>query len=154
MGLQQLLADRPLEAGCTPLPFVLGEDSAGKGVAVGVEAARRQPQQQVAGANRRSIDDVGTGHDADDETGQVVVVAGIEVGKLGGFAPDEGHPSRRTGVGDAGHDLGRNVRVELADRQVVKEEERIGAVHGDVVDAVVHQVDADRAVTAQRDGHL
>ena len=38
------------------------------------------------------------------------------------------------------------VGVQLADGQVVEEEERVGALHGDVVDAVVDEVDPDAVV--------
>ena len=41
-----------------------------------------------------------------------------------------------------------------AGRQVVEEEQRLGALHQDVVDAVVHQVDADGVVPARQEGHL
>ena len=44
--------------------------------------------------------------------------------------------------------------VELARRQVVEEEQRRRALHGDVVDAVVDQVLADRVVNAQLKGDL
>ncbi len=41
--------------------------------------------------------------------------------------------------------------VQLADRKVVEEEQRPGALHGDVVDAVVHQVLADRGVPSRHE---
>ena len=44
--------------------------------------------------------------------------------------------------------------VELAGGEVVEEEERRGALHGDVVDAVIDQVRADGVVDAEFEGDL
>ena len=83
---------------------------------------------------------------ADDESGQVVFALGIEAGHLGGFAADERAAVVLAGLGQAGDDLLGDLRLQLADGEVVHEEQRRGALHGDVVDAVVHQVGADGVV--------
>ena len=44
--------------------------------------------------------------------------------------------------------------VEPAGREIVEEEQRLGALHDQVVDAHRHQVDADRVVQAGLDGEL
>ena len=44
--------------------------------------------------------------------------------------------------------------VELAGGEVVEEEQRLGALHDDVVDAHGDEVDADRVVDAGLDGDL
>ena len=43
---------------------------------------------------------------------------------------------------------------QLPDREIIEEEQRHRALHGDVVDAVVHQVFADRVVPAGEEGDL
>ncbi len=48
----------------------------------------------------------------------------------------------------------RHIGVELAGGEVIQEEQRRGALHGDVVHAVVHQVLAHRVVAAGLNGDL
>ena len=74
------------------------------------------------------------------EAGQVQGVAGAVLGDL---AAHEGAAGLAAPFGDAGHDLLDDGRVEPADADVVEEEQRIGALHGDVVDAHGDEVDAD-----------
>ena len=52
--------------------------------------------------------------------------------------------------------VGADLRRELAGREIVEEEQRLGALHDDVVDAHRDEVDADRVVAAglDRDLHL
>ena len=45
--------------------------------------------------------------------------------------------------------VGGDVDVELAAGEVVEEEERLGALHEDVVDAHRHEIDADRVVAVE-----
>ncbi len=69
---------------------------------------------------------------------------------LGGLAADQ----RAAGAFAAGRDaldhLGRDVDVEPLADEVVEEEQRLGALHEDVVDAHRDEVDADRVVPAER----
>jgi len=53
---------------------------------------------------------------------------------------------------DARDHQGGDLRVELADRQIVQEEQRIGSGDQDVVDAMIDQIAADRLVASQRRG--
>ena len=46
------------------------------------------------------------------------------------------------------------MRFEFARAEVIEEEERLGAQHGDVVDAMVHEVRADGVVLVHREGDL
>ena len=65
-------------------------------------------------------------------------------GVLGHLAADERAARLAATLGHPGHQLVDVVGVERADRDVVEEEERLGAGAGDVVDAHGHEVDADR----------
>ena len=47
-----------------------------------------------------------------------------------------------------------HARLQLARAEVIEEEERLGAQHGDVVDAMVDQVLADGVVAVHREGEL
>ena len=55
---------------------------------------------------------------------------------------------------DAGDDLLGDVRRQPAGRQVVEEEQRLGALDEDVVDAVVDEIGADRVVPAGHERDL
>ena len=92
--------------------------------------------------------------DADAEPGEVVLVGRHHAGVLGGLAADQRAAGLHAAVGDAGDHLLDVGRVELADRDVVQEEQRLGARHDDVVDDHRDEVDADRVVAAQLPGEL
>ena len=126
-------------------------------VAVGVQSGRgqadraRRPARCVWPSIRRS-----RAHDADDEPGDVVLAVGVEAGHLGGLAAEQRAAVLAAAVGEPLDDLHGDVGVEPAGGQVVEEEQRLRALHEDVVDAVVDEVDADRVVHAghERDAQL
>src|SRR5712671_4027859 len=65
---------------------------------------------------------------------------------------DEGASSFAAGAAHAFDELLDDLRVELAHRKVVKEKERLRALHENVVDAVTHEVAADGGVYAHSHG--
>ena len=87
--------------------------------------------------------------DADDEAGDVVLAVGVEARHLRGLAADQRAAVLAAAARDAGDDLLGDVRRQPAGREVVEEEQRLGALHEDVVDAVVDEVGADRVVAAR-----
>ncbi len=87
-------------------------------------------------------------HDADDEAGDVVFAVGVEAGHLGGLAAEQRAAVLAAAAGDARDDLFGDVGRQPPGRQVVEEEQRPRALHQDVVDAVVHEIGADRVVAA------
>ena len=91
---------------------------------------------------------------ADREAGEVVVALGIHARHLGGLAADQGAAGLFAAVGDAGDDGARGRHVELAGGEVVEEEQRLGALHHQVVDAHRDQVDADAVMLAGLDRDL
>ena len=64
--------------------------------------------------------------------------------------PSSAHPASHAPARDTGDDLVDHLGDELADRDVVEEEERLGALHRDVVDRHRDEVDADGVVAAVR----
>ncbi len=64
-------------------------------------------------------------------------------GVLGHLTADQGAAGLAAALGDAGDQLLDVVRVELADGDVVEEEQGLGALAHQVVDAHGDQVDAD-----------
>ena len=129
------------------------EELAGEGVAVGVEAVGGQADEDVADLDGVAGDDLVAADGADDGAGEVVLAVGVEAGHLCGFAADEGAAVGAAGFAEALDDgLDRCRLVELAGGEVVEEEERRGALDGDVVDAVVDEVLADGVVDAELEG--
>ena len=84
--------------------------------------------------------------DADDEAGDVVLAVLVEAGHLRRLAAEQRAAVLAAGLGEAFDDLHGHIRIEPAGGEVVEEEERLGALDEDVVDAVIDEVDADRAV--------
>ena len=157
MGLHQRRAGLLLDGGDVLRGLVAGhlkQQLAGQRVAVGVQAGGGHADEHVAGLDARAGDHLVAIDRAHDEAGQVVLAVGIEAGHLRGFAADERAAVGLAGLGQAGdHALG-HFGVELAAGQVIQKEQRRGALHGDVVDAVVHQVRAHGVVQAQLEGDL
>ena len=75
-------------------------------------------------------------------------------GMLGGLAADERAARLLAAGGDALDDVGGDVDVEPLAHEVVEEEQRLGALHEDVVDAHRDEVDADRVVAVEREREL
>ena len=125
---------------------------AGQGVAIGVQAVRGQAQDHVAHFDRLAADDALALDRAHDESGQVVFAIGIEARHLGGFPADQGTAVVLAGFGQAFNDFLGDFRLDLARGQVVHEEERRGALHRDVVDAMIDQVGADGVMDVHLEG--
>ncbi len=122
------------------------EHSSHEREAVAVEAARCEPQHDVARRDHRAVDHARAVHRAHAEAGEVVVVLGHDAGVLGHLAAHERAPRLPATLGDARDDRFDARGIELADGDVVEEEQRLGTGHEDVVRAHRHEVDTDRVV--------
>ena len=149
-GCEKLVEERSLE----PQPGALEQDLAGEREAVGMEAGRGDAEHRVGRPHPGAVEDAGLLHHADAETGQVVLAFGVEPGQLRRFAADEGTAGPDASFGDAGDDLLAFLGAQLAGREVVEEDERLGPADHHVVDAHRHQIDADRLVPAALEGDL
>ena len=125
-------------------------------VAVGVDAGAREAQNDVAGLDLLGTDHLRSVDDAHHEAGEVVVVRVHDAGVLGHLAAHEGAAALLAAVGDALDDLRHVLGAQLADGNVVKEEQGLGADGHHVVHAHGHEVLAHRVVTVQQlgDGKL
>ena len=85
---------------------------------------------------------------------EVVVAVLVEAGHFGGFAADQRAAGFPAAFGDAGDDGGGRLRIELAAGEIVQKEQRLGALHHEVVDRHRHQIDADAAMQAGLDRDL
>ena len=133
------------------------EQLAGERVAVGMQPVGGQADQDVANFNVFAGDDVGAVDAADDGACEFVLTVGVEAGHLCCLASDEGAAIGAAGLGEAanyGFDGVAILFAELAGGEVVEEKKRCGTLHGDVVDAVIDEVRADRVMYAEFEGDL
>ena len=119
-----------------------------------MQAGRRQANQRIAGDNRATVDHARLLDDADDEAGDVVFAVGVEARHLRRLAAEQRAPVLAAAARHAADDLLGDIRRQASRREVVEEEERLGALHEDVVDAVVHEVGADGVVAARHERDL
>src|ERR1019366_10801631 len=133
------------------------EQLAGERVAVGMQAVRRQADEDVADFDVLAGDHVRAVDTAHDGACEFVFAVGVEAGHLRGLAADEGAAVGAACFGEAADDSLNGIAIllaELAGGEVVEEEERRGTLYGDVVDAVVDEVRTDRVVNAEFEGDL
>ena len=149
MRLEQRVANGPRQLGHVAVhrePQMLEDDAPRQRVAVRMESRRRNADEHVANGDRASRDQPMPIDDADDEAGDVVFAFAVEAGHLRRLAAEQRAAVLTARSGDAADDRLRNRGRQSAGRQVVEEEQRLGALHQDVVDAVVDEVAADRVV--------
>ena len=105
----------------------------------------------IAFSDGGAVDDCGLFGNADREASQIVLVFVIHARHFSGFAADQTGTGLYAAVGNAGHDLLEQCWIVLAAGDVIQEEQRLGTLGGDIVDAHGHAVDADGVVLV---GHL
>ncbi len=89
---------------------------------------------------------------ADDEAREIVFSGRVEARHLRRFAADQRASGRVAGARHSLDQLLDHVGIHFRHRQVIEKEERLGAEREDVVDAVIHQVRADRGVNVHGHG--
>ena len=119
------------------------QHAAGERVPVGAQARRQEPDQAVTGRHRQPGHDPVALSDSDGEADDVEVAGGHGPGVLGHLPADQRAARLQTSFGDTLDELVDVIGVELADGDVVEEEQRRSSLRGDVVDDHRHQVDAD-----------
>ena len=119
-----------------------------------MQSAGRQADQHVAFPDALACDQVAALDCADDKAREVVFALGIKPRHLCGLAADERAAVAFAPARDAGNHLRCDVSVESADRKIVKEEQRRGALNRNIIHAVVDQVLADGVMPARRESEL
>ena len=157
VNFQQFVGSGALQIGQIGIGRIAGNfehQLAGQGVAVGVETGGGQANEAIPCFDLRSVEHLALLHCSNDEAGQIVFAIGVQARHLSGFAADEGTAIGAAAAGDTADDGTGDIGIELADGKVVEEEERLGALHHNVVDAVVDQVFADGIVAAGQKCYL
>ena len=108
-----------------------------------MQAGGRVAQQHVARDDRVTVERAIFLHHADDGAGQIVRPRLVQAGHLRRLTAGQRHVVGPAPPGDALHDPRDLLHPEPGAGDVVHERDRRGAVHQDVVDAVIDQVLAD-----------
>ena len=119
-----------------------------------MDAGGGEAQDDVALFDQLRADHLGAVDDAHAKAREVVVVFGHDTGVLGDLAAHERAVGLLAALCDAADDLGHLLGLELADGDVVEEEQGLGAAGEDVVDAHGHEVDAAAVVAVDHLGQL
>ena len=93
-------------------------------------------------------------HRADAETRQIVVARSIHAGHLGGFPADQSAAGLFATIRNARNDALGHAVLQLAGGEVIEEEQWLGALDDQVVDAHGDEIDAHRVVPAAVDRQL
>ena len=80
------------------------------------------------------------------ESGEVVIATAIHARHLGRLAPDQGASGLTAALGDPGDDRGGLCHLQTPRGEIIEEEQRVRALHHQVVDAHRHEVDAHRVM--------
>jgi hypothetical protein len=113
-----------------------------------MEARGRDSDQHIAGGDAAAVDQALARHGTDDEARDVVLAVSVESGHFGGLAAEQRAAVLAARTRETLDDLHRDVGIQPAGREIVEEEQRLGALHEDVVDAVIDEIGADRVVDA------
>ena len=119
-----------------------------------MQAGGRQGQQRVARLNIFPCEQFFAVDYTDDEACQIVLARRIKARHFRSFAADERAASFAAGAAHALDELLDHLRLEFTHRQIIEEEERLGALHQDVIDAVIDQVATNRGVHAHGHSHF
>ncbi len=111
-----------------------------------MRAARGQANEDVARNDARTVDGPRLFDDTDGKAREVVLAGDECFWMLSGFAADQCATGLFATRRNALDDGGRDIDVKTLANVIVEEEERLGALHQDVVDAHRHQIDADGVV--------
>ena len=113
-----------------------------------------KPDHRVAGGDIGARQQRAAFGGADRKAREVVIAVLVEPGHFGGFAADQRAAGFPAALGDAGDDRRGGLGIELAAGEIVEKEQRLRALHDEVVDRHRHQIDADAAVQPGLDGDL
>ena len=119
-----------------------------------MEAVGGEADDDVARFDAAAVDHFLAIHHADDGSREVVFAGLVHAGHLRGLAADEGASAGLAGFGKAGEQLFKHGGFQFFRADVVEKEQRARAEHGDVVDAMVHQVLAHGVMASGGEGDL
>src|SRR6266576_2433057 len=136
------LGKRVIDAQLHPIEHDLARER----VPVRVQSGRRVADQLIARRYAIAVKRVVLFHHTDNRARQIVVTRRVQIGELRRFSAGERHVVRAATARNARHDLRRDLRDEIAGREIVEKGERPRTVHDNVIHRVVHEILADGVV--------
>src|SRR5215470_16349546 len=155
MRLQKFWADFVADIGDIGFRLELGNfenEFARERITVGVQTGGRKREKRVAGLDTFSSEQIFSLDCADDESRKIVFTGLVEARHFRGFAPDESTTRFAAGAAHAIHQLLDDVRIHLAERQIIQKKERLGALHQNVVHAVIDEIATDGGMNVHGHG--
>src|SRR6266852_6430160 len=143
MRFQELGADLVADfsdIGVRLQPGDFENEFAREGIPVGVKSGRGEREQRVAGGDVLAGEELSAFDGADDESGEIVFAGRIKPGHFRGFAADESAARFAARAAHAFDELLDDLWIELAHREIVQKKKRLGALHENVIDAVIDEV--------------
>ena len=119
-----------------------------------MHARRGKPDHHVAGLDIGPRQNVFARDGADGKSGKVVIAALIDARHFRRLAADQRAARLAARRRDARHHRGADRRIELAAGEIVEKEQRLSALHHEVVDRHGDEIDADRVVAGGFDRDL
>ena len=119
-----------------------------------MHAGRGEPDHHVARRDIFARQQLSRADGADGEAGEVIVAGLIDAGHFRRLAADQRAARLTAGRRDALHHRRADLRIELAASEIVEKEQRLGALHHEVVDRHGDEIDADRVVARSLDRDL
>ena len=119
-----------------------------------MQAIRGHAENDVTDLNVFPGDNAVALDDADDKARQIVFAVGIETWHFGRLSANQRAAIVLAGIGNALDYFFGDRWFKLSGCQIIHEEQRGGALHGDVVDAMVDEVPANRGVEAHFKGNF
>ena len=156
-GLDQVVDQQALvveQGRAVELPALVGGEAAHQRIAVGVDARGGEADQHIAFRHAVARQLLAALDRADAEARKVVVAGRVHAGHFRRLAADQRAAGHAAAFGDAGNDPLGNARIELAGGEIIKEEQGLGTLNDEIVDAHGDQIDADGVMPVMVDGEL
>ncbi len=156
MRAQQRLADGHAQLGddiSRRQPRHVEGDPPRQRIPIGVQTGGWEGDQQVSGLDAPPIDQLRAFDRTDDEPGDIVFAVRVEPGHFGGLSAEQRASVLVARRRQAFDDLHGHIGIEPAGGEIIEEEQRHRALDQDVVDAVIHEIAADRVVDTGHECH-
>ena len=88
------------------------------------------------------------------ESCQVVIIGLVEIIHLGGLATDQGAPGLSAPFTDPLDNVIEHILVNFVDGDVIKEQQRLGPLHNQVIDIHRDEIDPDRVMLVHLDRQM
>ena len=119
-----------------------------------MHAGGGEREDRIAGFEIGARQKLGALHGTYGESSEVIIAGGIEAWHLGGLAADQRASGLAAAFRNPGDDTLGNTDIELAGSEIVEKEERLGALHHEIVDVHGDEIDADPVMRPGLDGEL